>query len=317
MHYNKAFLKFRFRQAGKIVREIPVPYLLVIGGMLVLLVYALYEYTQKLTGASLTGGLFLLLIGGVHFRRGDYHFIRLADEQPERIYCMDYWLLAIPVCILEIIGGYYWIAVLIGAGCWLISRIKQPARQTGNGTPPPRFIPKEAFELRAGIRKNGMLLLVVYGCGYATAWLPYVSFAFLWLSTCFTADLFSQAEPRQMLCIKELPANLFLLRKLKVYIRLYLLLMGPVCLFYTLLHPADWILSVVFIVLGVMNISLMIVSKYAGYEPNTKIRAGQVGIGFSLLGIILPFLAPLTLCLLLKKYPAAISNLKPYLYAYN
>ena len=317
MSYNKAFLKFRFRQAGKIIRDIPLLYLLVLSGMLVFLLYIVYDFSQEPTGAILAGVIFLILTGLLHLNRGDYHFIELVEKQPARIYCMDYWLLAISLCLLETINGFYWMAIAILTGCWLISKIRQPRRSTAKGIPPPRFIPAEAFECKAGIRKNGIVFILLYLGSYALLWLPYVSFAFLWLFTCIVADCFQQAEPMRILCAKELPAERFLTWKIKTYGKLYLATIVPVCLLYTLFHPADWIWVALFLLMGTLNITLMIVTKYAAYTPNIKIRAGQVGIGLSLLGIILPFLAPLTLLLLLRKYPTACRNLTSYLYAYN
>lgn len=183
MGYNKAFLIFRFRQTGKFVRDIPVLYLLVLSGMLVMLVYAIHDFMKEPDRAILSGIIFLGLIGILHVRRGDYHFIQLVEERPARIYCMDYCLLAIPLCLIGTLRGFYWISF--------------------------------------------------------------------------------------------------------------------------------------FMLSGTMNIVLMILSKYASYTPDMKIRAGQIANGLSLLGMILPFLTPLTLFLLLKKYPASCHNLKTYLYAYN
>ena len=317
MGYNKAFLIFRFRQTGKFVRDIPVLYLLVLSGMLVMLVYAIHDFMKEPDRAILSGIIFLGLIGILHVRRGDYHFIQLVEERPARIYCMDYCLLAIPLCLIGTLRGFYWISFFMLSGCWLISKIKQPVRHIGKGITPPRFIPEDAFECKAGIRKNGIILLLIYTGGYAVSWLPYVSFIFLWLFTCVIGDFFYQAEPLTILCVKELPARRFLSWKIKMYIRLYLSAMVPPCLLYTLLHPADWIAGAFFLLSGTMNIVLMILSKYASYTPDMKIRAGQIANGLSLLGMILPFLTPLTLFLLLKKYPASCHNLKTYLYAYN
>jgi hypothetical protein len=91
----------------------------------------------------------------------------------------------------------------------------------------------------------------------------------------------------------------------------------PVCLIYTLIRPGDWWLAWGFFVLAVLNIILFIVSKYALYEPGKKIVSGLVSTGFSLMGILIPFLAPLTLFLLIRYYLMARRNLTPYLYAYN
>lgn len=156
MYYNKTFLKFRFLQLGKIVREIPVPYLLILAIMLVFLACGLYTYIDSLTRAIVVGGFFLLLIGILQLRRGDFHFIEWLEQRPQRIYCMDYWLLSAPLLILEVLKGYYPVAIGIGLGCLLISFKKQPIHRIKNGIRPPRFLPKEAFECRANIRKQGI-----------------------------------------------------------------------------------------------------------------------------------------------------------------
>lgn len=219
MYYNKAFLQFRFLQAGKIVREIPVPYLLMLVIMCVFLVCGLYTF---------------------------------MDSQS-----------------------------------------------------------------RAAIRKQGIWLLFFYGGAYLGALFPYVSLALLWLFTGMLAECFVYAEPTAMLCMQELPASRFLHRKLSLYVRLYTLAIAPVCLLYSLLHPSQWWLVLLFAISGILNVALMVVSKYAAYLPNTRIQAGQIAISLSLFGILLPALAPLTLLLLIKKYRAARHHLTSYLYAYN
>lgn len=317
MYYNKAFLKFRFLQAGKIVREIPVPYLLMLVIMCVFLVCGLYTFMDSQSRAAMVGGVFLLLIGILHIRRGDYHFIELVEERPERLFCVDYCLLSMPVLTLEIVRGYYLVALGIGLGCLLVSFKKQPIHRVKNGIQAPRFIPKEAFECRAAIRKQGIWLLLFYGSAYLGVLFPYVSLALLWLFTCMLAECFVYAEPTTMLCLQELPASRFLHRKLSLYIRLYTLAIAPVCLLYILLHPSQWWLVLLFAISGILNVALMVVSKYAAYLPNTRIQAGQIAISLSLFGILLPPLAPLTLLFLIKKYKAARHHLTSYLYAYN
>lgn len=120
-----------------------------------------------------------------------------------------------------------------------------------------------------------------------------------------------------MLCTQELPAGRFLRRKLCLYIRLYTLAIAPVCLLYLILHPDQGWLVPLFAISGMLSVALMILSKYAAYLPNTRIRAGQVAVSFALIGILLPVLAPLTLLLLAKKYRTAYRNLTSYLYAYH
>lgn len=180
----------------------------------------------------------------------------MVEKKPWRVFCMDYLLLSLPVLLIEIIQGFYVLAIGMGVGCMLIGFIKQPIHRANKGTTPPCFIPDNAFEYRAGIRQYGILMLIIYGSAYVGLLFPYISLVSLWL-------------------------------------------------------------VLILIVYGTADIALIIISKYAAYQPNTKITAGQVAISLSLFGILLPILFPLTLFYIIKKYIAARRNLTSYLYAYN
>lgn len=252
---NTAFFRFRLRQFGKIIRELPVPYLLILSVMVTFAMLALYSFAETLKGAVIIGITVLLLLLLFHRRRKDYHFIQMVEKKPWRVFCMDYLLLSLPVLLIEIIQGFYVLAIGMGVGCMLIGFIKQPIHRANKGTTPPCFIPGNAFEYRAGIRQYGILMLIIYGSAYVGLLFPYISLVSLWL-------------------------------------------------------------VLILIVYGT-DIALIIISKYAAYQPNTKITAGQVAISLSLFGILLPILFPLTLFYIIKKYIAARHNLTSYLYAYN
>lgn len=48
---NSAFLRFRLRQAGKFIREIPVIYLVILTGILLIAGIALYQLQKIYMGA--------------------------------------------------------------------------------------------------------------------------------------------------------------------------------------------------------------------------------------------------------------------------
>jgi hypothetical protein len=232
------------------------------------------------------------------------------------VFAADYVLLSLPVLLLETVRGFFPVAPAIVAGCVLVGRIKQP-RIRAKYFRVPRLIPVEAFEIRAGFRRYGGMLLIFYILAYAALWLPYVSFVMLWFCVLFLSNFLKDCEPAALLCSRELDARRFLRRKLRVNLLFVALSVAPVCLPYTLMHPGDWWLSGGFFILSVCNVALFILIKYAYYRPGKKITGGQIPVILSALGIPVPVLAPFTIACLLRYYRLSIRNLTPYLYAYH
>ena len=59
---NSAFLRFRLRQAGKFIREIPVIYLVILTGILLIAGIALYQFTKDLHGSLIIAGILLVFL---------------------------------------------------------------------------------------------------------------------------------------------------------------------------------------------------------------------------------------------------------------
>ena len=299
---NSAFLRFRLRQSGKFIREIPVIYLVVMVGLLLIPGIALYQFTKDLKGSLIIAAILLALLSLLQLRRKDYRFIFLTEENGWKVFSMDYFLLSLPILIILLVNSFWYISLAIIAGCIGISFIKQPFHRTKKGMEAPGWIPAEAFELRAGIRQYGGLLLILYLSAWIGLLLPFASLASLWFFTVVLSDIFRFSEPVQILCAQERPANKFLHRKLFLYLKLSIYAIIPVCAF----------------LVGVsLNIALFIVNKYAHYLPNTKITGGQVPITTAVISIFLPVFSPVVLFFLIKYYLAACRNLTIYLYAYN
>lgn len=314
---NSAFLRFRLRQSGKFIREIPVIYLVVMVGLLLIPGIALYQFTKDLKGSLIIAAILLALLSLLQLRRKDYRFIFLTEENGWKVFSMDYFLLSLPILIILLVNSFWYISLAIIAGCIGISFIKPPFHRTKKGMEAPGWIPAEAFELRAGIRQYGGLLLILYLSAWIGLLLPFASLASLWFFTVVLSDIFRFSEPVQILCAQERPANKFLHRKLFLYLKLSIYAIIPVCAIYMLLYPQHWWLILTFLVGVSLNIALFIVNKYAHYLPNTKITGGQVPITTAVISIFLPVFSPVVLFFLIKYYLAACRNLTTYLYAYN
>ncbi|MDH6303535.1 hypothetical protein M2459_000531 [Parabacteroides sp. PF5-5] len=310
-------MKFRLVQGGKFVRDMPFPYLLLLLGIVGIGLYALHLFIQDIGKGLICGGVLLGVVCLIHFRRKDFHFIFLASEHPWQVFFMDYLLLSFPILILEIMQGFWFISVGIIVGCLAISFLKQPFHRNVKGFPVPGIIPHNAFEIRANIRRYGGWLMLLYASAYAGLFFPYASLACLWFYTIFFLASFGDCESIAILNVSEKPAGAFLRNKIGLNLRLYLITIVPVCLFYTLIRPGDWWLALGFLVLASLNVALFIVAKYAVYEPNKRDANTQISLGLSVFSILVPFLAPLPLLLLTRYYIKAHRNLNSYLYAYH
>ena len=130
---NSAFLRFRLRQAGKFIREIPVIYLVILTGILLIAGIALYQFTKDLHGSLIIAGILLVFLSLIQLRRKDYHFIHLAEEKAWKVFSMDYLLLSLPVLIIISVNSYWYVSLAIIAGCISLGFIKQPFHRTKKG----------------------------------------------------------------------------------------------------------------------------------------------------------------------------------------
>lgn len=314
---NIAFFKFRIRQLVGFIKEVPVPYMIILLIMLGSALIAIYFFMENKTEGVIVGGCLLLLLLIIHLRRKDYHFICLVETSPWQVFGMDYLLVAFPFILIGIWQKAWLVTLGIIAGCMLISFIKQPFSATSKGFSVPRFIPWELFEIRTGFRSYGGWSVFLLIGALAGLLFPYASFGFLWFYTLTISDSFRVCESKAILCSRELPAGSFLWRKIRINTGCYMISILPVCFLYILIRPVEWWLASVFFLLASLNVLLYILYKYAVYEPGKRITSGQISLILSALGILIPVFIPFTFLLLIRYYIMARTNLNPYLYAYN
>lgn len=314
---NLRFFRFRLRQFVQYLADFPVLYLLLFLLIVFLALGAVYYYIGSLKVAVSTGAVCLLFLLFVHRKRKDYRFIQLIDERPWRVFAVDYLLLSLPLTVILLLKGFWAVALGLVAGCVAVAFAGRPPHRQGRHTPSFPFLPVAAFEVRAGLRRYGLLLAVLYASAYVGLLLPYVSFASLWFCLVVLAEFFRDCESKAILCSAELPSGRFLWRKLAVNLCLLLAAYAPVCITYLLLRPGDAWIVLLFTALSLLNAAVYILSKYGLYMPGGKITSGQIPISLSLLGILAPIFSPVTLLLLVRYARMARRNLNTYLYVYH
>ena len=81
---NSAFLRFRLRQAGKFIREIPVIYLVILTGILLIAGIALYQFTKDLHGSLIIAGILLVFLSLITAKRLSF-YLSCREESLESI----------------------------------------------------------------------------------------------------------------------------------------------------------------------------------------------------------------------------------------
>lgn len=314
---NTRFLYFRLQQGTKFIKEFPVPYFLLFLLLFLIVGYICFGWIKETPNASLLAGVLSVFMLYIHLQRKDYHFICLLEENSYKVFGVDYFLLSSPLLALLLIRQQWMPALLLLTAGMGISFIKQPFRKNRTGIPVPDILPFNAFEIRAGFRYAGIAMVFFYLAGWGALLLPYLSLGILFLYTACFLNCFSAFESLPVLLSGEYTPIQFLKNKLKTNLAVYGISLLPVCMAYILIYPDQWWIITYYFIVSCLNIALFIFTKYAFYIPGKKLVNGQIGVGFSFLGIILPFFAPFTLLFLIKYYRKAIVQLKPYLDAYH
>ncbi|MCD7938243.1 MAG: hypothetical protein LUG98_15405 [Tannerellaceae bacterium] len=314
---NLPFLKFRFRQTGKFLKEIPVPYLVLLGGAVGILFYFCSLWSMHPKGAWIITGCAVLILLYRHLQRKDHSFLALIDENPPRIYISDYLLLLGPLLVIFLFR-LQWLPLLgVLAGITVVSLSPPPRKKTDKGIPVPSFIPVCTFEIRSGFRQYGIFLTVLYTGACLALFLPYLSLFFLWFYTANFSQFYLRGEGRDILVGSEQNTTSFLRSKLELHLKIYGSTLLPVCVIYTFLYPAHTGFILYFIVAGLAYIGLLILIKYSFYHPGEAVTSGQTAIGFSFLGMIFPPFLLLIFLYLFKYYGSARKHLNSYLHAYD
>lgn len=314
---NYAIIRFRFVQLWKTVREIPPIYMVLVLILLALGSIFLFGAMKSCEGSLVVSSITLLLIYLLHHRRKDYRFIFLIELHPWRVFSIEYILLSLPVIGIAIYHNHFSALFLTLIGCLFISFKKRRIHRLKQSFHVPRFIPFAAFEIRSGVRRYGWTLVVLYVIMLAGLFVPYVSLVCIWIITVLITEFYHSSESLAILCADELSGGAFLSKKLRLNMTLYVVFLLPLLMLYSIIYSDHIWLALYVLMYGTIFIGLLIFTKYAHYDPGKEIRAGQVGVGLSMFGMLLPPVFLLMVALLLKNYWAARRNLTRYLYAYN
>jgi len=175
---------------------------------------------------------------------------------------------------------------------------------------PVEWLPFACFEWRAGLRKNGwiIVLLILVGLIFAHR-SPAVTIVAMILINFITASWYKDFETFEMF-IRYKDSKEVLQKKYGWQFLLGTLLMLPLAIFFMINFASLWyVLLVVLIFCFAINV-FAISYKYAGYHPSRRRTESDLAVGIFSLCMFIPFFAPITLVYLTIYFFRARKNIR-------
>ncbi len=261
-------------------------------------------------------GCALLIVWGLHQRRGDLHFLLRHVPQARQAMAMEYGVLMLPVLVGLLSVRAWAVAEILPLGCltaWM------PVLRSGSvrGAWLRRWVPVRLFEWRAFLQNTHPISLLLWVLAFAFCWLPVLPLFLLGIVALTATSSQEQCEPRVMLLTTATDGRSLLLTKVRGAVMLIGGLMLPVLVAATLFRPDWWWVHLGFGFGMVVMTAYAVVLKYANYHPGARLDANGANLTIAALFAILPGLSLVPLVMLLTEWPKARANLNAWFHAHH
>jgi len=289
-----------------------------------LLIAALFFSLFIYRTAQLNGNYFIisnlilsLAVFFIHRNRNDHAFINVISDRPVLIKVMEYNAFIFPFLLLSVLTSFNPLVLFLPVICVMIAIIPVNRKINLDGIGIEKLVPEMLFEWRAGLRKQGIYFLLLWITGIGIAFLPYAALIISWILLFIVSSFYEEGESRDMLVASEKSPGKYLYEKLIRHLFVFFLFIAPLFIIYVIFFPMKWWVVLLFVLFGLMNLSLFIVSKYSVYIPGESTRVNSLLNAICMSSLFIPFLLPLPMFLLIRNYRRALKNLQFYLHDFN
>lgn len=168
-----SILLLRYRQMLRISYQLGIMRLLPVLGVIVYAIVATCLLIAAEKNVCLIASFYLLLCLIVHLRRKDKIFLKLNISPVKIVYSVEYLIFLLPLIICLLLYGKWLVLLYVAVGTLFISSFDY---RTGINSKSlkihqsfhakvQKLIPFDLYEWKAGIRKNFIFLLIIYGLG--------------------------------------------------------------------------------------------------------------------------------------------------------
>lgn len=271
-------------------------------------------YFNKSGSLAKASGLCLgliLMVTSVHFSREDRSFVYHHIYHPKVNLLTEYLFFTSPVLVGLLFTSYWWFVIPIISFLGVISVITyQTANRTGFLFI-SKLIPASNFEWIGGLRKQLVILAILYVLALAFIWVRILPLVLLWLVTTLIMSFYNHAEGIDLLRANHDNAKKLLRKKFTHHALLLVVLYFPIALGNAFFNQGFVLINGLFLILQVFMLCFAIAFKYANYQPN-QYNQGNIITSLVAFGGIVPFMIPLPAIMAVSYYFKAIENLQTY-----
>ena len=250
--------------------------------------------------------LVLLPVLLVHFRRRDLFFLKKQGFPLPWILFVEYALLSLLLTLpVALLFKHFTALASALAGSLIIAILPQWKPRTSSGRALPlAFIPHQAFEWRAALRRYGWLFLLFYLPGLAFASYTGGPLLSVILISSLLPSVFEDCEPKELMePFFSQPGGLW--RKLGLHAALLFVAFLPLAVVFVLFSPEVWYLMPLALLMAMLYLAFAILYKYANHWPGRRRVHNSLAAGLFALGLIIPFFTPVCLAYLVVLFRRA------------
>nr|WP_319398342.1 hypothetical protein [uncultured Carboxylicivirga sp.] len=309
-------LLIRLKQLLRLLTGVGLLRLIVLTAIVAYVGFMVWIYSSQPDTSLFVSVAFIALMAFIQLKRSDRLFLKTHFVQYKYLLLAEYTLLAVPVIVFLIIHQQ-WPALLPFTAIAGIIHIDTSIQFLGFNTRLHQLIPDDAFEWKAGMRKQFLIIAPLWIIGLLGSFYVGTVPIVLFIIAIITNSFYERCEPLSILHIYELNPKRLIALKMKRQIQLYLTLAVPLAIAFIIFHTQYWYILIAELVLLIFLQIYIIANKYAFYEENQKSVAAQTFGGIGILCIVIPVLTPALWVLTIWFYFKSIKKLNFYLDDYN
>jgi hypothetical protein len=312
-----SILLLHWKQTYRRVLLIGVVRMLILVISSLYLLAAIYTASEKETNVYRLACLWGVILFLIHVKRVDRKFLHIHMNFAQWICGIEYIILSLPIMICFLMHQWWLMALSLLSGAFAIGFIKiwekQPPKQPN--TCMQAYIPHDAYEWKAGVRKYLYAIITVCSFGLCLSFFTPITLVAIGILGLLIIDFYDKNESWQMLISCQKSANRLLYYKLKQHLLLFTVLILPLIVAFLFFHPELWyILFVEYIVVLSIHV-YSIILKYAFYSHDRS----TINYGLLLIGVwvgLIPVTTPLLWIFSVYLFRKACTNLNLYLNDY-
>jgi len=308
-----AILKIRLLQTFRLFKDLGIIRFLVLISIVVLLLIYIFGLINRPEFAYFVAISAVMMVFILDSKRTDKLFLKGLFEKSQLIFIAEYLIITLPISILLLIDKQFLSLIFLYLGLITvsISTIKIKIKETTLNNRLIKWIPSNAFEIIGGLRSHFYPLLLVNILGIAFSFWAFSAPIAITINTLIWSSFYQKCEPRNWIIASELPANRFLIDKIKKSILIFISFQLPLIASFVCFNHNYFLILLIILTLSILYLVLAILLKYALFESNRINSAHQI-----VMGIVL-FTLPILLIMLPIYYLMSEHKLNKLLNDFN